>query len=141
VIWAVPEGVSGLLIVTAGLIVVTAAAAVSSLALLLAGSVIAGAGQGLAFMGLLAGVSGAAPDHQRGEVVSAFYVATWLGAALPVLAVGFAAPGIGLLRAAWIFTAVIAVVFLGATAGLLKLKHTTAAGRSRPARRLKGAGC
>lgn len=118
-------GVSGLLIVTAGLIVVTAAAAVSSLALLLAGSGIAGAGQGLAFMGLLAGVNGAAPDDQRAEVVSAFYVATWLGAALPVLAVGFAAPGIGLLRAAWIFTAVIAVISLGATAGLLKLKPAT----------------
>lgn len=65
-------GVSGLLIVTAGLIVVTAAAAVWSLALPLAGSVIAGIGQGLAFMGLLAGVSDSAPDDQRGEVVSTF---------------------------------------------------------------------
>jgi len=134
-------GVSGLLIVTAGIIVVTAAAAVSSLALLLAGSGIAGAGQGLAFMGLLAGVNGAAPDDQRGEVVSAFYVATWLGAALPVLAVGFAAPGIGLLRAAWIFTAVIAVISLGATAGLLKLKHTTVGAWVQPAGRLKSGGC
>jgi len=50
------------------------------------------------------------------------------GAALPVLAVGFAAPAIGLLPAAWIFTAVIAVISLGATVGLLKLKHTTAGG-------------
>ena len=121
-------GTRGLLIVTAGLIVVTAEAAISSLALLLAGSVIAGIGQGLAFMGLLAGVSDAAPDDQRSEVVSAFYVASWLGAALPVLAVGFAAPAIGLLPAAWIFTAVIAVISLGATVGLLKLKHTTAGG-------------
>lgn len=121
-------GMRGLLIVTAGLIVVTAAAAISSLALLLAGSVIAGIGQGLAFMGLLAGVSDAATDDQRGEVVSAFYVASWLGAALPVLAVGFAAPPIGLLRSALIFTAVIAVISLGATAGLLKLKHPTAGG-------------
>ena len=107
---------------------VTAAAAIPSLALLLAGSVIAGIGQGLAFMGLLAGVSDAAPDDQRSEVVSTFYVASWLGAALPVLAVGFAAPAIGLLPAAWIFTAVIAVISLGATVGLLKLKHTTAGG-------------
>jgi len=121
-------GMRGLLIVTAGLIVVTAAAAIPSLALLLAGTVIAGIGQGLAFMGLLAGVSDAAPDDRRGEVVSAFYVASWLGAALPVLAVGFAAPAIGLLRSAWIFTAVIAVISLGATAGLLKLKHATAGG-------------
>ena len=133
-------GMSGLLIVTAGLIVVTAAAAISSLALLLAGSVIAGAGQGLAFMGLLAGVNDAAPDDQRGEVISAFYFATWLGAALPVLAAGFAAPAIGLLHAAWIFTALIAVISLGATAGLLKLKHTTASAWVRPARRLKSGG-
>ncbi len=107
---------------------VTAAAAISSLALLLAGSAVAGIGQGLAFMGLLAGVSDAAPDDQRGEVVSTFYVASWLGAALPVLAVGFAAPAIGLLRSASIFTAVIAVISLGAMVGLLKLKHTTAGG-------------
>ncbi len=121
-------GVRGLVIVTAGLIVVTTAAAISSLALLLAGSVTAGIGQGLAFMGLLAGVSDAAPDDQRGEVVSAFYVATWLGAALPVIAVGFAAPAIGLLRSAWIFTAVIVVISLGAMVGLLKLKPTTSSG-------------
>jgi len=92
-------------------------------------------------MGLLAGVSGAAPDHQRGEVVSAFYVATWLGAALPVLAVGFATPGIGLLRAAWIFIAVIAVIFLGQRPACSNSSTPLPAGRSRPARRLKGAGC
>ena len=45
-------GMRGLAIVTAGLVVVTAAAAIPSLALLLAGSAVAGTGQGLAFMGL-----------------------------------------------------------------------------------------
>ncbi len=121
-------GVRGLVIITAGVIAVTGAAAISSLALLLAGTVVAGIGQGLAFMGLLAGVSDAAPDDQRAEVVSAFYVASWLGAALPVLAVGFAAPVLGLLPAAWIFTAFIAVLSLAATGGLLKVKTPSSRG-------------
>jgi hypothetical protein len=45
-----------------------------------------------------------------------------------MVAVGFAAPAIGLLPAAWSFTAVIAVISLGATSGLLKLRHATAGG-------------
>ena len=45
-----------------------------------------------------------------------------------MLAVGFAVPMIGVLRAALTFTAVIAVISLGVTVGSLKLKHTTVGG-------------
>jgi len=120
----------GLVIVSVGLFVVTTAAAIPSLPVLLLGSAIAGTGQGMAFAGLLAGVSNAAPDRRRGRIVSSFYLATWLGAAVPVLAVGFAAPVIGLLAAAWTFSALMALISLGATVALLTV--TPRAGREGP---------
>jgi hypothetical protein len=54
--------------------------------------VLAGIGQALTFMGLLATVTVAAPDAQRSHVVSSFSAATWLGGApllevFPVLAI------------------------------------------------------
>ena len=52
-------------------------------------------GQGLAYLGSLALLNQIAPPHQRGEVTSGFYIATYLGVALPVLGVGFGAQLVG----------------------------------------------
>jgi predicted MFS family arabinose efflux permease len=113
-------GVTGLVTLTAGMVAVTTAATIPSLPLLLGGTVVAGFGQGLAFMGQLDAVSRASPDHRRAGVVSTFYIACWLGAALPVLGVGYLAPAIGLLSSVKAFTAVIALLSLLAAAALRK---------------------
>jgi len=113
--------IGGVAILTAGIITVAAAAALASLTLLLLGTVIAGMGQGLAFMSLLASTSSAAPDDRRAEVVSAFYIAAWLGAALPIIGVGFAAPAIGLLPSIYAFTGLIMLLAGIAITGLLKV--------------------
>lgn len=118
--------VEGVTILTTGIIVVAVAAALGSLALLLLGTVIAGVGQGLAFMSLLTSTSTAAPDDRRAEVVSAFYIAAWLGAALPVIGVGFAAPAIGLLPSIYAFTALVTLLSGTAIIGLLKTQDRTA---------------
>lgn len=115
--------VSGVAILTTGIITVAAAAALASLTVLLLGTVIAGMGQGLAFMSLLASTSGAAPDDRRAEVVSAFYIAAWLGAALPIIGVGFAAPAIGLLPSVYAFTGLITLLAGIAITGLLRVQR------------------
>jgi predicted MFS family arabinose efflux permease len=118
-------GAAGLVTLTAGMIAVTTAATIPSLPLLLGGTVVAGFGQGLAFMGLLAAVSRASPDERRAGIISAFYIAAWLGAALPVLGVGYLAPAIGLLNSVKAFTALIALLsLLAATAVLGKTAPT-----------------
>jgi len=117
--------VTGLVTLTTGMIAVTTAATIPSLPLLLGGTVVAGFGQGLAFMGLLDAVSRASSDHRRAGVVSAFYIAAWLGAALPVLGVGYLAPAIGLLNSVGAFTAVIALLSLLAATAVLR-KTTSA---------------
>lgn len=116
------SSVIGLLIDTTGIILVTVAATIPALWLLLAGTVLAGVGQGLTFKGLLATVSTAAPAGRQAEVISSFYVAAWLGAALPTLGIGYAAPELGLLTPVKLFTVMIAVLALAATAGLLKTR-------------------
>ena len=118
--------IGGLGILTAGIIVVAVAAALASLPLLLLGTVIAGVGQGLAFMSLLASTSTAAPDDRRAEVVSAFYVAAWLGAALPIIGVGFASPAVGLLPSVYAFTALITLLSGVAIIGLLRVEGQAA---------------
>jgi hypothetical protein len=57
-------------------------------ALLLGGSVLAGAGHGVAFLAAQDDLTRLAPDDQRAEVSAAFYVCIYLGVALPVIGIG-----------------------------------------------------
>ena len=60
--------------------------------LFLAGSVITGAGFGVAFMGALRSVSAAAPARQRAGVIAAFYVVAYLALSVPSVLAGLAVP-------------------------------------------------
>jgi MFS family permease len=71
----------GLLFLTAGLGGVVLAAPLGSASLMFGGAAITGIGQGLAYLGCLALLNQIAPQHQRGEVTSCFYIATYLGVA------------------------------------------------------------
>lgn len=95
----------GLVLLVSGLAGLVLADAAASVALLLISAAVAGAGQGLAFMGALRQAN-AAGKGQAG-VISAFYVATYLGVGVPVVGVGLLAAPLGVSTAVDIFAAVI----------------------------------
>ena len=66
-----------------------------SAALILAGALVVGAGHGFGYLGAMVLVNRLAPDARRAEVASGFYIVSYLGVALPVIAVGFGAQAPG----------------------------------------------
>lgn len=82
---------SGLLMLAVGLAVLMVAGATAQLVLVLAAAVIAGVGQGLAFMGAVRRANQLAPSDAHAAAMSAFYVATYLGVGVPVIGVGLLA--------------------------------------------------
>jgi hypothetical protein len=68
---------------------------------------VAGAGQGLAFMGAMQRVNDIAPQTQRAGVLAAFYLITYLGGGGPVIVVGLLATRIALVDAVRIAAAVL----------------------------------
>lgn len=85
--------------------------------LLLAASIIAGIGQGTAFLGAMTEINAVAPPARHAEVLSGFYVVAYLGTGIPVLGVGSLATAIGLLSAVEWFSAgaaAAAIALLGA---------------------------
>ncbi|NJQ07699.1 MFS transporter [Streptomyces lonarensis] len=95
---------AGCLLLVGGMGLIGASLLVHSLPLLLAGAVVGGAGQGLAFRAGIAAVSARAPEAHRGETVSAFFVAAYLGISLPVVGVGALTVVMGLRGAGLVFT-------------------------------------
>jgi MFS family permease len=102
----------GLPLLAGGLVLLAVAGEVSSLRMLLVAIVIAGIGQGLAFLGGLTTVNEVAPVDRRAEVLSSFYVVIYLGVGLPVIGVGFAATTLGLLPAVQAFACLVAALCL-----------------------------
>lgn len=92
-----------------GLVCVVLAVPTSVLPLLPFGALLVGMGHGLAWKGSLAVVNLVAPDAQKADVLSGFYVATYVGTGLPVIGVGFLAGGIGLFPAVIVFACAIAL--------------------------------
>jgi MFS family permease len=110
----------GLILPAAGLLV--AAEALRNMPLLLAASAIAGVSAGLGYRGSLQVVNQIAPEGRRAEVVSAYFVAGFLGNAVPVIGVGVLTGWIGFLGASAslaVLVTVLAIIglWVGATAG------------------------
>lgn len=97
---------AGLGVLAAGLAVLLAAGATRSLPLVIAAAVIAGAGQGLAFMGATRQASRLASGSAHAAVISAFYAATYLGVGIPVIGVGLLATATATTTAVGVFAAV-----------------------------------
>lgn len=110
----------GLPLLVIGLLLVVAAEANGSFALFLAGTIGAGLGTGLAFMGSLSLINSVAPAARRAEVLSAYFVFGYVGTGAPPLAVGIAAARIGAYAATVAFLAVIGALVLGVTAVLAR---------------------
>ena len=102
----------------AGMAVLVGSLAAHSLALLVAGGVIAGLGQGLSFRAGLGSVAAAAPEAVRGEVTSTFFVALYIGIAVPVIGEGALAGAFGLVPAGIAFATLVAAL-AGAALALL----------------------
>ena len=76
-------------------------------AALLAGTMIAGAGFGATFSGIMRALLPTAEAHQRAGLLSTFYLQSYLAFALPAVAAGISVPFIGLSTVAYIYGAVI----------------------------------
>lgn len=108
---------------TISLALLIAAGTVHSLGLLLGATVLAGAGQGLGFLGAMTEISQAAPPGRHADVLSSFYVVTYLGTGLPVIGVGFLAVAVGLLPAVRIFAAITGALCLAVLATGIRARN------------------
>ena len=113
----------GSLALAAGRLLIVAAASTDSATLLLTGSVIGGAGFGVAFLGALRALSAAIPPDHRASVMSAFYVVAYTSLSIPAVVAGIAVTPLGLESTFEI---------LGSVAAALALVVAVEAWRTRP---------
>lgn len=125
----------GLATLVAGVGLLCWAGVAGSVWLLLAASVVAGIGQGTAFLGAMTEINTIAPPARHAEVLSGFYVVTYLGTGIPVLGVGFLATAIGLLSAVEWFSAGAAAAAVALLGALLRQPSRAPAARIRPGAR------
>jgi MFS family permease len=126
---------AGSVALAAGMLTVVLAASMDSAGLYVAGTVIAGFGFGVAFLGALRALSAAIPPEHRGSVMSAFYVVAYASISLPAILAGVLDTPLGLRATFEIFGSAIAAVAL-LVALLAWRSRPGRAGRSTPA-----AGC
>jgi predicted MFS family arabinose efflux permease len=96
----------------AGVALIAISASEDSAAPLLLGSVIGGAGFGLAFLGALRNLSAAIPPDQRAGVMSAFFVVAYASLSLPAVLAGLAVTPLGLESTFEIFGTLVAALAL-----------------------------
>jgi MFS family permease len=109
---------AGLIVMVCGVIALIFAVLNTSLPVLLAASVLAGIGQGLAFMGSLGDVSEIAPAERKGDIVASYYVVIYLATALPAVGVGLLAQLASLSTAFLVFAYVVIAICFAGLAGL-----------------------
>jgi MFS family permease len=106
----------GCVLVAVGLGGMILAAPIRSFVVLLLGALVAGVGQGLAFLTAQEELNELAPDERRGEVTAAFIAATYACVAGWVIASGMLALGMSLPRAVEAAAASLILVALGTAA-------------------------
>ena len=104
---ALPIGCAGLIV---GMALVAISLGAASLPLLLVGAIVAGGGQGMSFRSGLGAVSAAAPEPLRGQVTSTYFVALYIGIAIPVIGEGALAGAAGLVTAGVVFSILVGVL-------------------------------
>ena len=104
---------SGSLILAAGVLAIVAATSIGSGALYLAGSAVAGAGFGVAFLGALRALSTSIPAGHRGQVMSAFYLVAYCSLSLPAILGGALDAPLGVKPTFEILGSVIAAIAVG----------------------------
>ncbi len=109
----------GLSVMIAGLAALILADTTKTLAWLLTATVLAGIGQGLAFMGSLGDVNEIAPEDRKGDIVASYYVVVYIGTALPVIGVGALTVATNPLTAIQVFAYVVIAICLTGLTGLI----------------------
>ncbi|RZT64646.1 MFS transporter [Leucobacter luti] len=92
-VWRLPTGLGTLAVALVG---VAAAGPLGSPALLVTASLLAGVGQGVAFQAAFTAATAAVDPAHHASTVSAIYTVTYLGSAVPVIALGFLTERLGL---------------------------------------------
>lgn len=110
----------GIAAVLAGLGLVTASVWLPSFWLLLTGGIVAGAGAGTAFRGLVATVISITPASARGEGLAGLFLGSYIGLAIPVVGLGVATLWVSLQVAVLGLAVVLAAVLLPAARRLLR---------------------
>ena len=108
--WA--GAVAGSIALSVGMLMIVAAAATGSAALFVAGSLIGGAGFGVAFLGALRALSAVIPPEHRAAVMSSFYIVAYGALSLPAILAGVLVTPLGLEPTFEIFGAVVAALAL-----------------------------
>jgi MFS family permease len=103
---------AGSIALAAGTLLIVVAAATDSGTAFLAGSIIAGAGFGAAFLGGLRALVTVIPPEHRASVMSAFYVAAYASLSIPAVLAGLVVTHIGLQSTFESFGSVVAVIAL-----------------------------
>ena len=117
-------------VAVAGLTVLTIATWTGQLAVFVAGAVVTGVGVGLVFKTLLAAVVDVTPDGSRGEVLAAFFLAAYIGLAVPVLVLGVLSEVLSASVLMTVFAVAAATGLIGATRGLHRSVASLAAATS-----------
>ena len=108
--WAGTSG--GSLALATGMVAIVIAASTETPALFWLGTLIGGAGFGVAFLGGLRALSVAIPPQHRAEVMSAFYVVAYLAISVPAVIAGVLVTPLGLIPTFEIFGSVVAALAL-----------------------------
>lgn len=111
--------ITGLAVMIAGVGALIAADLARSLTVLFIAAVLAGLGQGLAFMGSLGDINQIAPADRRGDTVASYYVVVYTGTALPAIGVGVLAQTTSLPTAVRVFGYIVIAICLTGLAGLI----------------------
>jgi predicted MFS family arabinose efflux permease len=118
---------TGSIALAAGMVLIVVAASTSSSAILLLGSILGGAGFGIAFLGDLRALVAAIPAKHRAAVLSAFYIVAYMSGSVPAVLAGLVVGHLGLETTFEIFGSVVATI---------ALVVAFEAWRTRPARRV-----
>ena len=110
------QTVGGLTLLPAGTALVVAGLLVESLPLFVAGAVVGGLGQGIAYIGGQSLVELAAPPERRGELFSLYLVVVYVTGGAGAITLGAVANGVGLHRAAVGYSIVLAAVTVATAA-------------------------
>lgn len=95
-----------------------AALAAGSFWAFIAAAVVAGAGFGTSFLGIMRSITPAVGPHERGELFAAVFVVSYLAFGIPAVIAGIASPHVGLATTTYVYGGV--VVALSALAGGLR---------------------
>jgi MFS family permease len=108
--WA--GAVAGSVALSLGMLLIVAAVAADYSELFIAGSLVGGAGFGVAFLGALRALSAVIPHEHRAAVMSAFYIVAYCALSIPAVLAGLLVTPLGLRPTFEIFGSVVAALAL-----------------------------